>query len=343
MTQPARKIDIKDLLKEELAEGIISLGAERFRATQVLDWVYRRCADDFSGMNNLPAELRKTLDEKFYISNLEVARKLESKDGVKKFLFQLKDSEKIESVFIPSKSTSTVCLSSQVGCKFACKFCASGKTGFVRNLRPAEIINQALFFRKNKYHVTNVVLMGMGEPLDNYDNVLKAVRLLNAPYGLGVGQRKITISTCGLIPEIKKLAKEKLQIELSVSLHSPNDKTRSTLMGVNKKYPLKDLMEACGGYAKQTNRQITFEYVLIKALNDSKKDAQDLAGLIKGMLAKVNLIAFNPVEGLNYASPGSDSIRVFKGILDRKGIVSTVRNPRGADIEAACGQLRLRH
>jgi len=187
------------------------------------------------------------------------------------------------------------------------------------------------------------VFMGMGEPLDNYENVLKAVRILNAPYGLGIGQRKITISTCGLIPQIKELAEEGLQIELSISLHSPNDKMRSRIMPINKKYPLHDLIEACKEYIGKTNRQITFEYVLVKGLNDSKKDAGDLARLIKGMLAKVNLIPFNKLDGLNYIPPQLHTVKEFKAILDKKGIVSTVRVSRGADINAACGQLRLIH
>ncbi len=335
--------DIKDLSKEELIREISSLGIELFRAGQILSWVYKSYCFDFNRMTNLSAELKEQLKEKLYISDLQMVKKLESVDGTTKFLFKLEDSEKIESVYIPSKRTDTVCISSQAGCRFSCKFCASGKGGFIRNLRPAEMLNQVLFLKKAGLGITNVVFMGMGEPLDNYNNVLKAVRILNAPYGLGIGQRKITISTCGLVPEIKRLAGEGLQIELSVSLHSSNDKTRSMLMGVNTKYPLKDLIAACKDYINKTNRQVTFEYVLIDGVNNSKKDAQAMAALLKGMLAKVNLIAFNAVEGLDYAAPDRNNIKEFKSLLDEKGIVSTIRNSRGADIDAACGQLRSRY
>jgi 23S rRNA (adenine2503-C2)-methyltransferase len=270
-----------------------------------------------------------------------------SKDGTRKFLFGLEDAETIESVFIPSKNTNTVCVSSQVGCKFACRFCASGRAGFVRNLRPAEMVNQVLEiassvrgqFSKRELS-PNVVFMGMGEPLDNYDNVLKAIRILNAPYGLGIGQRKITISTCGIIPGIKRLMGEDLQIELSVSLHSPDDKTRSAIMAVNKRYPIKALMAALKGYIAKTNRQVTLEYVLIKGMNDSKEAAEALANLIKGGLFKVNLIRFNLVEGMDYDAPDEKAVRSFKKILDENKIVSTIRVSRGQDIEAACGQIR---
>jgi len=352
MGQPVKKIDIKGLLKEEFTGEVASLGIERFRTGQILEWVYKRGVCDFEKMTNLSLGLRQRLKEKFYISDLNLIRQMDSGDGTKKFLFGLEDDNKVETVFIPSLKTNTVCVSSQVGCKFSCKFCASGKAGFTRNLRPAEMINQVLYIRGQfsnrdlrpyREVSPNVVFMGMGEPLDNYDNVLKAVRVLNAPYGLEIGQRKITISTCGLIPEIKRLAQEGLQIELSISLHSPNNMTRANLMSINKKYPLKDLMEVCKEYITKTNRQVTFEYVLIKGLNDSQKDAQDLARLLKGLLAKVNLILFNPVEGLDYVPPTRDAVKIFKDVLDKKGIVSTIRKPRGADIEAACGQLRLRY
>lgn len=339
MASPREKIDIKDLLKEELASQLAALGLESFRASQILNWIYKRYVHDFEKMTNLSSETKGALKEKFYVSNLEIEKELASKDGTKKFLFRLEDGEKIESVFIPSKKTNTICVSSQVGCKFSCKFCASGKDRFIRNLRPSEMVNQILFLRGS---ISNVVFMGMGEPLDNYDNVLKAIRILNAPYGLGIGQRKITISTCGIIPAIKRLTEEGLQIELSISLHSPNDNIRSNLMGINNKYPIKDLVEACKDYTKKTNRQITFEYVPIKGVNDSKENAENLARLIKGMLAKVNLIAFNPVEGLDYLPPEAKIVKNFKGILDKKGIVSTIRASRGTDIDAACGQLRLR-
>jgi len=343
MTQKSDGKEIKDLLKEELAAELAFSGAERFRAGQVLDWVYKRNIIDFDAMTNLPPGLRRAMKEKFYIGEMAPVRLLDSADGTKKILFGLEDGQHVETVYIPSRGTSTVCVSSQVGCRRACGFCASGKKGFVRDLKPSEMVNQVLFLKNKGMGVTNVVFMGMGEPLDNYDNVLKAIRILNAPYGLGIGQRKITVSTCGVIPGIKRFASEKMQVELSVSLHSPFNNVRSGLMPVNKKYPPPEMMDSCREYARTTNRQVTFEYVMIKGLNDSLGDARETAVLLKGMLAKVNLILFNPVEGLGYFPPSPSSVKVFKDALDKKGVVSTVRRSRGADIDAACGQLRIRH
>lgn len=339
--------DIKDLLKEELIKELSGLNIEKFRAEQALDWIYKKFIYDFDKMSNLSAEARSALKGKFYISVIKSAKESISKDGTIKFLFGLEDGETIESVFIPSKNTSTVCVSSQAGCKFACGFCASGKNGFARNLRPAEMVNQVLYIKRGQFSdrelspnvVSNIVFMGMGEPFDNYDNVLKAARILNAPYGLNIGQRKITISTCGIIPGIKRLAKEDLQIELSISLHGASDEVRSGLMAVNRRYPIKELMAACREYIKETNRQVTFEYVLIKGVNDSLKDAEALAKLLRGMIAKVNLIPLNPVEDLEYAPPEPRHVKMFKGALDKKGVTSVIRTTRGSDIAAACGQL----
>ena len=340
--------DIKDLLKEELIKELGGLNIEKFRAEQVFNWIYKKFIYDFDKMSNLSAEARSALKRRFYISDLKSIKELISEDGTMKFLFGLQDGETIESVFIPSKNTSTACVSSQVGCKFACGFCASGKNGFVRDLTPAEMVNQVLHIKRGQFSKRelspNVVFMGMGEPFDNYDNVLKAVRILNAPYGLNIGQRKITISTCGIIAGIKKLAKEDLQVELSVSLHAANDETRSRLMGVNRRYPMKELMAACREYIKETNRQVTFEYVLIKGVNDSIKDAEALAKLLRGMIAKVNLIPFNPVvlNGDTSQWEVSPFRKGFKDILDKKGVMSIIRTTRGSDIAAACGQLRMR-
>ena len=319
------------------------LGLEPFRSSQILDWVYKKCARDFNGMSNLSAACRETLAKKLYISGLKLLKEQVSQDATRKFLFELEDGESIESVFIPSANTDTACISSQVGCRFACSFCASGKKGFVRNLLPAEMVNQVLSIREVPLRITNIVFMGIGEPLDNYDNVLKAARLLNAPYGLNIGQRKITISTAGVVPGIRRLAGEDLQVELSISLHGANDKMRSGIMGINNKYPIKELIAASREYIIKKRRQVTFEYVLIEGLNDSKKDAEELAALIRGMLAKVNLIPLNAVEGLGYAPPGPKQIKGFKDILDKKGITSIVRATRGMDISASCGQLKLSH
>lgn len=362
----AKIVDIKDLLREELIKEIRSAGLEEYRAAQILDWIYKKRVRDFGAMTNLSPGQREALKKKFYISDIEILKELVSKDGTRKFLFGLEDGQKVETVFIPSKNTNTVCVSSQVGCRFACRFCASGKTGFIRNLRPAEMVNQVLHMGtiltkgdsslqnlKSWFEncpqlgwrtvpLSNIVFMGMGEPMDNYDNVLQAIRILNAPYGLNIGQRKITISTAGITPAIRRLSGEGLQIELSVSLHSPDDEVRSSIMAVNKKFPLKDLMAALREYIKKTNRQVTFEYVLIRGVNDRPQDAEGLAKLIKGMIAKVNVITFNPVDGLDYLAPERNAIRHFKDILDKNGVASTIRVPRGQDIDAACGQLRLR-
>ncbi|MBI4336154.1 MAG: 23S rRNA (adenine(2503)-C(2))-methyltransferase RlmN [Candidatus Omnitrophica bacterium] len=331
-----------------MIEGIGGLGIEKFRAGQILEWVYKKHARGFDEMTNLPAALKGLLKEKFFISCLKPSKELISKDGTKKFLFELEDGERIESVFIPSRNTKTVCVSSQVGCKFACGFCASGMAGFRRNLRPAEMVNQVLYAGAGlkpapakQRVVTNIVFMGMGEPLDNYDNVLKAIRIINAPYGLNIGQRKITISTSGVAPAIRRLIDEGLRIELSVSLHAPTDNLRSRLMGINKRYPIKELMEAAGEYIGKTSRQVTFEYIMIKGVNDTDRAASELAGLLKGMLAKVNLIPYNPVKGLGYAASLPETMERFKGILEKNKIVSVIRARRGEDIAAACGQLRL--
>lgn len=342
MTRLPEQTDIKDLLKEEF-EGLISrLPAEPFRAGQILEWVYKKGQGDFDRMSNLSGGLRTALKKWFYISGLELAKRSDSNDGTIKYLFDLEDGQRIESVLIPSARTTTVCVSSQVGCKHACGFCASGKKGFSRDLRPAEMVNQPLYIRKTT-PFTNIVFMGMGEPLDNYANVLKAARIMNAGYGLGIGQRKITISSCGLIPQIEMLSREGLQIELSISLHSADDAVRSRLMPVNRRYPVKALVKACRDYAKRTNRQVTFEYLLIRGINDSDRDARALALLLKGMLAKVNLISFNPVEGFDYMAPDPGRAKAFKEVLDKNAVIATLRRSRGADIEAACGQLRLKY
>jgi 23S rRNA (adenine2503-C2)-methyltransferase len=343
MAGPIPKIDIKDLSREELAKEVSLLRIEHFRTEQILDWVYKKYVCDFDKMPNLSVKQTGLLKEKFYISGLRPVRRQVSNDETVKLLFELEDGQEIESVFIPSKNTNTVCISTQVGCRFACTFCASGRGGFTRNLRPSEIINQALYFRKEGFDVTNVVFMGMGEPFDNYGNVLKAIKILNAPYGLGIGQRKITVSTAGVIPGIKRFTEENLQVELSISLHGPGDKIRSKLMPINKRYPVEELISACREYVKKTNRQITFEYIIIKDVNDSRYDAVELAGLIKGLISKVNLIPYNVIQDSAYAPPEPKTIKAFKGIMDKRGVVSVIRVTRGADISAACGQLKLMH
>ena len=338
--------DIKDLTLTELEEVLKALGESQFHAKQIFSWVYKRGATDFEQMSDLSASLRKRLKEDFYIYGLSVASELKSCDGTEKLLFKLKEGNYIEGVIIPTEARVTGCISSQVGCKFACGFCASGINGFKRNLTAGEILEQVLFLKtyaaENK--LTHIVFMGTGEPLDNYDNVLKGVRIINSEYAFNIGARRITISTNGIIPQIEKLAGEKLQIELSVSLHAADDEARSGLMPVNKKYPLKKLIDACKDYMDKTDRQVTFEYALIKGVNSALKDAQNLTKLLKGLkLHKINLIPANPIDELKIAPPNKPDILLFKDYLLKQGMNVTLRKSRGQDIDAACGQLRLKY
>lgn len=338
--------DIKELSLEQLEEKLIVWGNPKYYAKSILSWIYQKGAYDFNSMSNLPAVLRKKLSEEFYILGLALADLQVSSDGTSKFLFELTDKNLIESVNIPAAKRVTGCISSQVGCKFACNFCASGLKGFKRNLTVGEILDEVLYLKNNtqKSDLTHIVFMGTGEPLDNYDNVLKAVRIINSASAFNIGARRITISTSGIIPGIKRLETEDLQIELSISLHAADDKTRSQLMPVNKKYPLEALIKCCHEYIAKTNRQITFEYILVKGLNCSFSAAQNLVKLLKDLrLAKVNLIPVNAIPELKIAAPEISEINSFKDHLFNAGINVTLRRERGQDIAAACGQLRLRY
>jgi len=338
--------DIKELTLKELEEKLSSWGQPRYRAKQIFSWIYKKGAYEFNGMSDLTADLRKKLSDEFYILGLKLASMERSVDGTSKFLFELQDKNLVEAVNIPAGKRITGCISSQVGCKFACAFCASGLKGFKRNLSCGEILDEVLYLKNNAQgaELTHIVFMGTGEPLDNYENILKAIRLINSPEGFNIGARRITISTSGIIPGIKKLQGEDLQFELSISLHASDDKTRSQIMPVNKKYPLADLIKACHEYIEKTNRQITFEYILIKNLNSDLAAARNLAVLLKGLrLAKVNLIAANPVKELKIAPPSQEEIAIFKNQLLNAGVLFTIRKERGQDISAACGQLRLRY
>jgi 23S rRNA (adenine2503-C2)-methyltransferase len=337
---------IKELTQEELEEVLAGWGVRQFYAVEVLRWIYQRQAADFTTMSNLPGELREKLAQNFSLQGIKLVRKEVSRDRTKKFLFSLSDGNLIESVLIPAQGRATGCISTQAGCKFSCRFCASGLAGFRRNLSSAEMLDQVLYLKADSgsKQLTHIVFMGTGEPLDNYDAVLKAIRLLNAKSGLGIGARRITISTCGIVPGIARFAKEGLQVELSVSLHAPDDKTRSRLLPVNKKYPLKELLAACRDYSKKTKRQVTFEYVLIKGLNSDLPSAEKLSKIIQDLpLAKVNLIPANPVRELGIQPPGKLETLSFKDCLLKRGVNVTLRMPRGQDIQAACGQLRLRY
>ncbi|MFH1457788.1 MAG: 23S rRNA (adenine(2503)-C(2))-methyltransferase RlmN [Candidatus Omnitrophota bacterium] len=338
--------DLKDFNLIELEAVLRDWNIPSFHARQIFVWVYQKDAFHFDSMSNLPLELRRKLKENFSIPGLKVAQRRISRDGTEKFLFELKDKQYIEAALIPAKNRVTACLSSQAGCKFSCSFCASGLSGFKKDLSVAEIMEQVLSLRNHSpdKKLTHIVFMGTGEPLDNYEAVLKSIRIINSDYSLNIGARRITISTCGIIPGINRLAGEGLQVELSVSLHAAEEKLRTALMPINKKYPLKELIAACKGYIKKTNRQITFEYILMKGINSDLQNARELGKMLKGLkLCKVNLIAANPIAELKIQPPEKKEILSFRNSLIKNGIPATLRVSRGEDVQAACGQLRLRH
>ncbi|MCM8793169.1 MAG: 23S rRNA (adenine(2503)-C(2))-methyltransferase RlmN [Candidatus Omnitrophica bacterium] len=341
------KQEIKNLTLEEIAQFLTSSGEKPYHAQQIALWIYKKDVSNFGEMTDLSLKLREKLKENFVIQDIRlIAEKVSEIDATRKFLFQLADGQKIEAVLIPSINRFTACLSTQIGCKFGCIFCASGREGFVRNLEPGEMVNQLQFMIRNlnllKQRVNNVVFMGMGEPLDNYDNLIKAIKIINHPYALNIGARKITISTCGLADKILRLAQENIQVELSVSLHAPNDKLRSALMPVNQKYPLKSLISACQKYFLSTKRLVTFEYLLIKDVNDTQRNLRELRELLKGFKGKVNLIIYNPFKGINFEPSSIERAIVFQKVLKTAGIITTIRQSKGRDIEAACGQLLLK-
>jgi 23S rRNA (adenine2503-C2)-methyltransferase len=350
------RIDIKDLAKDELKCAMARIGEEPYRASQVFGWLYKDGVHSFEDMTSLSKPLREKLKNKFHITKLVLLDSKQSLvDGTAKYLFKLEDGNTIESVYLPEPKRTTLCLSTQVGCKFGCSFCASAPFGFIRDLKASEILDQVLTIKgyNKDAPVTNIVFMGIGEPLDNYDNLLKAIRILNDPEGFGIGARKMTVSTCGIIPGIERLAGEKLQIELSVSLHSADDDIRSELIPVNKKYPLKELIAACKDYVKKTNRIITFEYVLIKGVNCSADDAVKLATLLKGLPCKINTISYNQVRPVRnckisngikakgYDAPDAGEAKDFMRALKTRHIDAIMRKSKGEDIDAGCGQLRI--
>jgi len=324
----------------ELENHIQSLGQPAYRARQIFHGVYRQGKSDFSEFTDLPTTLRKKLAEKFVINPLQIEQAVNSSDGTIKYLFRLVDGNYIETVLIPSAGRWTVCLSTQVGCKFRCAFCASGLKGFKRNLSTGEIVSQVLTLKYRLGHpVTNLVFMGMGEPLDNLENVVKAIKILNDKQGLDLGARRMTVSTAGVIPGIKKLKDLGLQINLSLSIHSALDRQRTLLMPINKKYPLAELVAAAEDYLKGGGRQLTLEYIVIKNLNDGLYEAEGLATLARRLRAKVNLIAYSPVPELPYARPTPAEVSRFEAWLAERKVRVTIRESKGVDIAAACGQL----
>ncbi len=335
------KRNIKSFTLDELKDEMISIGEKPFRAEQIFKWIHQENVLSFDEMTNISKELREKLKEKYSINNFKIIKKLTSVDGTKKYLFDVLDGNAIESVLMEYKHGFSICVSSQIGCKMGCKFCASTGIPFVRSLEAGEIVEQILAVqREEDVKISNIVFMGIGEPLDNYDNVIKAISIINNPKGLNIGTRHISISTSGLVPNIYKLAKENIQCTLSVSLHSSNNEKRSEMMPVNDAYPIEKLMEACREYIKITNKRISFEYALAKDNNDNLDDAKDLVKLLKGMLCHVNLIPINKIDNGKYVKSTNDNIIKFRDYLNDNGIVATIRRELGADISAACGQLR---
>lgn len=334
-------INILDLTLEELCEWMKSNGESSFRGTQVNDWIYKKVYD-FDDMKNLSKSLKEKLKSNFYVGIHKIVEKYESMDNnTIKYLFRLSDGNVIETVLMKYDYGNSVCLSTQVGCRMGCNFCASTIGGRIRNLSAGEILGEILTISKDvNENISNIVLMGTGEPFDNYENVIKFIALVNSKNGLNIGQRHITLSTCGLVPEIRRFADENLQVTLAISLHSPFDDLRREMMPIAKKYSIDELIESCKYYISETNRRITFEYSLVKGKNDSEKHAKALANLLKNMLCHVNLIPVNQVVEREYVRPSKETILAFKNILQKNKIETTVRKEMGLDINAACGQLR---
>ena len=334
-------VNLLDLTPEELEQMLLEMGQQKFRAKQIFKWVNSgiRSIDE---MTNLSKQLREELGQAAYINRIKIKDKLVSRlDATAKYLFELEDGNIIESVLMEYKHGFTACISSQAGCKMGCTFCASTGAHFARNLTPGEMLDQILSIQQDSGNrIGHIVLMGIGEPLDNYDNVLKFLRIVNHQDGLMIGYRNISLSTCGVVPRIYDLAKENIPITLSVSLHSAKDDIRSAMMPINKSFCIDKLISACKIYTETTKRRITFEYAMISGKNDSEQDAKELGSLLKGMLCHINLIPVNTVEGNGYIKSSRFQIEKFKNILESRGIETTVRRELGSDINAACGQLR---
>ena len=336
--------NIKDFNLEELKEELKAIGEKPYRAEQIFQWIYVEKVKNFEEMTNLSLDLRKRLEENYTMCNYRILRKLESVDGTKKYLFDVLDGNAIETVLMEYHHGKTICVSSQIGCKMGCKFCASTGIPFVRNLTPGEIVEQILAVEQDtNSQISNVVFMGIGEPFDNYENVMKAIKIMNHQKGLNIGARHISVSTSGVVPRIYDFAKEGFQCTLSISLHATSNEKRSSMMPVNRKYPIEELMKACQEYIRLTNKRISFEYALAKENNDNLEDAKALVKLLKGMLCHVNLIPINKIENGIYTKSTNENIMKFRDYLNENGIVATIRRELGSDIDAACGQLRRKN
>lgn len=343
---PGGKLQLKGLSLPELQDLFRSWGEPEYRAAQVMEWMYQRTAQSFDEMTNLPKDLRRRLEETCSLEAVTLEARQVASDGTTKYLFGLADGHALETVLMPHDYGNSVCVTSQVGCRMGCVFCASTLGGVARNCSTGEMIDQVVYVQRELAargeRVSSVVLMGSGEPLENYEAVVAFIRLLGAPLGLGIGLRHITLSTCGIVPGIRRLAAEDLPITLAVSLHAPTDELRSRMVPVNRRFALAELLQASREYASETGRRLTFEYILIKGLNDSLEDARTLANLMKGQLAHVNLIPANPVPERGVERTPPEQVQAFARVLEERGVPVTVRREMGTDIDAACGQLRRR-
>lgn len=344
------KTPIHSVTLPQLEEKLRAVGQPAYRAKQIMEWLYQKRARSFAEMTNLPAALRNSLEETFGFDSLEPVRTLGAADTTRKFLFKLHDSSLIETVLIPASPAlygegsdrRTICISSQVGCAFGCKFCASGLNGFSRDLHAGEIVGEFLKVEEiSGEKINNIVFMGMGEPLANYEEVMRAIEIINAPWGIGLGARHITISTSGFAPRIRDLATQPLQLRLAISLHGATDEVRSRIMPINRRFPLAELLAACDEYIAKKKQRITLEFILIEGVNDSLDQAAELGRIAKRLDAKINCIPYNPVAGLEWKRPSLRRQDAFMTALQRTGADATIRREKGTDIQAACGQLRL--
>jgi 23S rRNA (adenine2503-C2)-methyltransferase len=347
---PNSKTELLGLTRDEMREFIVGLGEKPYRARQLYDAIYRRRITSFDQMTALPKTLRRLLDERATVTATRIESVFTSSDGTRRFLLKLADGREVESVFMPEERRDTICISSQVGCPLACDFCMTGVLGLKRNMTAGEIVSEVVVVLNEVYgagaeppHGTNIVMMGMGEPLLNYDDSLKAVRLFADEEGLSIAPRRVTLSTAGIVPRIYDLAKEETRPRLAISLTAATDELRDRLFPINRKYPLRELIDACRSFPLAERERLTFEYVMLKGVNDSDRDARELVRLLSGIRAKVNLIPHNPAPELPYLSSPMDRILAFQKILTAAGLPSFIRRPRGQDISAACGQLAARH
>jgi len=337
------KVDLKNLSSAELEKFIASSGKERYRTIQILRWLYLKGVHSIDEMTNLSKRFRDELAQVSIVSSLHPLKAEEAEDGTKKFLFQLEDGNRIESVLIPDKKRLTLCVSTQAGCALGCRFCLTGRNGFKRDLAVSEILNQILSVREtlaDEKSITNVVLMGMGEPLANYESVLKSIELILHPDAFKFSSRRVTLSTAGLLPELERLAQEKIQFRLAVSLNAADEESRSHLMPINRRYPLKKVLEACRNFPLRRRARITFEYVLVEGVNDSADDAKRLLRILRGIPSKINLIPLNESPEIPFKRPSEEKVKSFQEILMGGGLTAIVRASKGADISAACGQLQ---